>query len=53
VLTLLADGRTNAEIADALVVSLRTAEHHVAAVLQKLGARDRRQAARHAAALGI
>jgi DNA-binding NarL/FixJ family response regulator len=53
VLSLLADGRTNAEIADELVVSLRTAEHHVAAVLRKLGARDRRQAARRAAVLGI
>jgi DNA-binding CsgD family transcriptional regulator len=53
VLSLLCAGRTNAEIADELVVSPRTAEHHVAAVLTKLGARDRRDAARRAAALGL
>jgi DNA-binding CsgD family transcriptional regulator/tetratricopeptide (TPR) repeat protein len=53
VLRLLCDGRTNAEIADELVVSLRTAEHHVAAVLTKLGARDRRDATRRAASLGL
>src|SRR5690349_781534 len=34
VLELLAEGLTNAAIADRLVVSTRTAEHHVAAVLQ-------------------
>ncbi len=48
VLRLVADGRTNAEIADALVVSLRTAEHHVAAILAKLGASSRRDAVRRA-----
>ena len=37
VLALLAEGLTNAEIAERLVVSPRTAEHHVAAVLAKLG----------------
>ena len=40
VLALLGDGLTNAEIAERLVVSPRTAEHHVAAVLTKLGAID-------------
>ncbi len=53
VLTLLGEGRTNAEIADELVVSLRTAEHHVAAVLSKLGAVSRRDAARRASELGL
>jgi DNA-binding CsgD family transcriptional regulator/tetratricopeptide (TPR) repeat protein len=53
VLALLADGLTNAEIADRLVVSPRTAEHHVAAVLTKLGAATRSEAARHAAGLGL
>ena len=53
VLALLAGGLTNAEIADRLVVSPRTAEHHVAAVLTKLGAPTRRDAARRAAELGL
>lgn len=53
VLGLLASGHTNAEIADELVVSLRTAEHHVAAVLAKLGAGTRREAARRAGELGL
>jgi DNA-binding CsgD family transcriptional regulator len=53
VLRLLGEGRTNAEIADELVVSPRTAEHHVAAVLTKLGARDRRDATRRATELGL
>ncbi|MGL6278795.1 MAG: LuxR C-terminal-related transcriptional regulator, partial [Gaiella sp.] len=53
VLTLVAEGLTNAEIAERLVVSQRTAEHHVAAVLQKLGAPTRRDAARRAAELGL
>ena len=53
VLSLLREGLTNAEIADRLVVSPRTAEHHVAAVLQKLGAPSRREAARRAVELGV
>jgi DNA-binding CsgD family transcriptional regulator/tetratricopeptide (TPR) repeat protein len=53
VLGLVAHGQTNAEIADELVVSLRTAEHHVAAVLAKLGAPSRRDAARRARELGV
>ena len=51
--TLAAEGLSNAEIADRLVVSPRTAEHHVAAVLQKLGAQTRRDAVRRAAELGV
>jgi DNA-binding NarL/FixJ family response regulator len=51
VLALLAEGLTNAEIAERLVVSPRTAEHHVAAVLTKLGASTRYEAARKAAEL--
>jgi DNA-binding NarL/FixJ family response regulator len=53
VLELLVEGLTNAEIADRLVVSPRTAEHHVAAVLQKLDAGTRREAARRAVELGV
>jgi DNA-binding NarL/FixJ family response regulator len=51
VLRLLAEGLTNAEIAERLVVSPRTAEHHVSAVLTKLGVTSRREAARRAAGL--
>jgi DNA-binding NarL/FixJ family response regulator len=53
VLALVADGLTNAEIAERLVVSQRTAEHHVAAVLTKLGAATRRDAARIARELDV
>ncbi|WP_405060085.1 AAA family ATPase [Kribbella sp. NBC_01505] len=45
VLALLAEGITNAEIADRLVLSVRTVDHHVAAILTKLGATNRREAA--------
>lgn len=37
VLDLVADGRSNAEIADALVVSQKTARNHVSSILTKLG----------------
>ena len=48
VLGLLAHGCTNAEIAERLVVSRRTAEHHVASILLKLGLRTRAEAAAYA-----
>jgi len=53
VLTLVATGMTNAEIAERLVVSVRTVDHHVSAVLGKLGASSRREAARAAGPLGL
>ena len=53
VLGLLAGGMTNAEIADRLVVSVRTVDHHVSAILGKLGAQTRREAAATADDLGL
>jgi len=53
VLRLLGKGYTNAEIASQLVVSVRTVDSHVAAVLAKLGATTRREAAARAAELGV
>jgi ATP/maltotriose-dependent transcriptional regulator MalT len=53
VLRLLGQGYTNAQIASQLVVSVRTVDSHVAAVLGKLGAADRHEAAARAAELGV
>jgi DNA-binding CsgD family transcriptional regulator len=53
VLRLLGQGCTNAQIASQLVVSVRTVDSHVAAVLDKLGAASRREAAVRAAELGV
>jgi DNA-binding CsgD family transcriptional regulator/tetratricopeptide (TPR) repeat protein len=52
VLALLAEGLTNAQIAARLVVSVRTVDHHVAAVLQKLHVGTRQEAAAFATASG-
>ncbi len=41
VLTVVAAGRTNAEIADELYISLSTVKTHLASLMQKLGARNR------------
>ena len=46
VLALLAYGRTNAEIAEALVITLGTAKTHVSRILGKLDARNRSEATR-------
>jgi DNA-binding CsgD family transcriptional regulator len=44
VLALLAEGLRNADIAARLVVSAKTVDHHVSAILRKLGARTRSEA---------
>ncbi|MER7273030.1 LuxR C-terminal-related transcriptional regulator [Dactylosporangium sp. NPDC000244] len=46
VLDLVAEGLTNAEIAARLVLSVKTVDHHVSAVLAKLGVATRAEAAR-------
>ncbi len=53
VLRLVAEGMTNAEIADRLFVSNRTVDHHVSAVLGKLGAGSRSEAASMAEAAAL
>ena len=53
VLGLLADGLSNADIAERLVVSVRTAGNHVAAVLEKLGVHNRAEAGARGREMGI
>jgi DNA-binding NarL/FixJ family response regulator len=53
VLVLVAEGLQNAEIADRLVVSPKTVDHHVSAILAKLGVSSRREAGAEAVRLGV
>jgi DNA-binding CsgD family transcriptional regulator/tetratricopeptide (TPR) repeat protein len=53
VLALLAAGLHNAQIAERLIVSTRTVEHHVSAILRKLNVTTRNEASVTAVRLGI
>ena len=53
VLPLLAEGLRNAEIAQRLIVSQKTVDHHVSAILRKLGVQTRGEAAAKATQLGL
>jgi len=52
ILGLLGEGMSNPQIAQRLVISRKTAEHHVGAILRKLHLRSRSEAALYAASLG-
>lgn len=46
-------GLTNAELADTLYISAKTVDHHVSAILTKLGVANRREAVRAARDMGL
>src|SRR5205823_5143825 len=53
VLQLVAEGKTNQEIAEQLVVSIKTVQTHRAHVMEKLDAHDRTELVKHAIRLGM
>lgn len=53
VLQLIADGKSNQEVADALFIGIKTVKFHVTNILAKLGVEDRTQAAIYAFKNGI
>lgn len=53
VLALLSEGLANHEISRRLFISERTVDHHVSAVLSKIGVPSRTAAAREARRMGI
>ncbi len=53
VIELVAQGRTNRQIAEALFISVKTASVHVSNILMKLGAQNRGEAAARARELGL
>jgi DNA-binding NarL/FixJ family response regulator len=53
VLKLIAEGYSSKDIADTLVISLKTVERHRANILQKLGMRDRTELTRYAIRAGL
>ena len=53
VLPLIAEGLRNSQIAKRLIVSEKTVDHHVSAILRKLDVQTRGEAAAEAARLGL
>ncbi len=53
ILTYIADGQTNAEIAEKLVISMKTVRNHVSNIFSKLQVADRAQAAIRAREAGL
>jgi DNA-binding NarL/FixJ family response regulator len=53
VVALVAEGRTNRQIAEALFISAKTASVHVSNILAKLGVTNRGEAAAAARRLGL